>query len=80
MAVPIALPVILMIHFFSPQKSTFSLQSVFYPLFLNEDGRIRGKRLSKLHYRFRRYSTLPNTVLLESRYLQSYDYLLQILA
>ena len=24
-------------------------------------------------YRFRRYSTLPNTVLLESQYLQCYD-------
>ena len=24
--------------FFSPQKCTFSLQSIFYPLFLNEDG------------------------------------------
>ena len=70
--------------FFSPtkncQKSTFSPQSIFYPLFLNEDGRIRGKRFSKLHYRFRRYPTLPKTVLLESQYLQSYDDFLQILA
>ena len=55
-------------------------QSIFYPLFLNEDGRIPKNGLSKLHYRFRRYSTLTNTVLLESQYLQSYDYLLQILA
>ena len=39
-----------------------------------------GKRLRKLHYQFRRYSTLPETVLLESQYLQSYDDLLQILA
>ena len=62
-----------MMYFFPPQKSTFSPQSIFYALFLNEDGRIRGKRLSKLHYRFRRYSTLPKTVLLESQYLQSYD-------
>ena len=52
----------------------------FLRLFLNEDGRIRKKRLSKLHYRFRRYSTLPKTVLLESQYLQSNDDLLQILA
>ena len=68
--------------FFSPpQKSTFSPKSIFYPRFLNEDGRIREKRLSKLHYRFRRrYSTLPKTVLLESQYLQCYDDLLQILA
>ena len=29
--------------------------------------------LSELHYRFRRYSTLTKTVLLESQYLQSYD-------
>ena len=29
--------------------------------------------LSKLHYRFRQYSTLTKTVLLESQYLQSYD-------
>ena len=28
--------------------------------------------LSKLHYRFRRYSTLTKTVLLESQYLKSY--------
>ena len=38
------------------------------------------KHLRKLHYRFRRYSTLPETVLLESQHLQSYDDLLQILA
>ena len=69
-----------MIHIFFPQKCTFSPQSIFYPLFLNEDGRSRGKRLSKLHYRFRQYSTLPKTILLESQYLQSYNDLLQILA
>ena len=69
-----------MIHFFSPQKFTFSPQSIFYPHFLNEDGRIREKRLSKLHYRFRRYSTLPKAILIESQYLQSYDDLLEILA
>ena len=50
--------------FFSQQKSTFSLQSIVYPLFFNEDGRIRERRLSKLHYQFRRYSTLPKTVCL----------------
>ena len=48
--------------FFSPQKSTFSPQSIFYPLFLNEDGRILKKSLSKLHYWLRRYSTLTKTV------------------
>ena len=69
-----------MIHFVSLQKCTFSPQSIFYPLFLNEDGRIRGKRLSMLHNRFLRYSTLPKTLLLESQYLQSYDDFLQILA
>ena len=66
--------------FFFPQKSTVSPQSIVYPLFLNEDGRIRGERLSKLHYRFRRYPTLPKTILLEYQYLQSDDDLLQILA
>ncbi len=40
-----------MIHIFSPQKCTFSPQSIFYPLFLNEGGRIRKYFLSKLHYR-----------------------------
>ena len=45
---------------FPHKKNTFSQQSIFYPLFLNEDGRIRGKRHSKLHYRFRRYSTLSS--------------------
>ena len=53
-----------MILFFSPRKCTFSPPSLFYPLFLTEDGRIRGKRLSKLPYRFRRYSSLTKTVLL----------------
>ena len=65
---------------FPPQKSTFSPQSICYPLFLNKDGRILTNGRSKLHYRFRRYSTLPKTVLLESQYLQSYDDLVQILA
>ena len=60
------------INSFPPQKCTFSPQSVFCPLFLNEDGRILKNCLSKLHYRFRRYSTLTKTVLLESQYLQSY--------
>ena len=46
-----------------------------YPLFLNEDGRILKIGLSnlKLFYRFRRYSTLTKTVLLESQFLQCYD-------
>ena len=64
------------INSFSPQKFTFSPQSYFYPLFLNEDGRILKNGFSKLHYRFRRYSTLTKTVLLGSQYLQSYDSLL----
>ena len=55
------------------QKSTFPQQSIFYPLFLNEDGRILKNSHSKLHYRFRRYSTLLKSVLLESQYQQSYD-------
>ena len=59
--------------FFFPTKIHFSPTIDFLPLFLNKDGRIRGKRLSKLHYRFQRYSTLTKTVLLESQYLQNYD-------
>ncbi len=39
---------------FSPQKFTFSPQSIFYPLFLNEGSRIRKTRLSMLHSRFER--------------------------
>ena len=58
---------------FSPQKFTFSAQSIVYTLFLKEDGRNLKNGLSKLHYRFRRYSILTKTVLLESQYLQSYD-------
>ena len=58
---------------FPPQKSTFSPQSICYPLFLNKDGRILKNGLSKLHYRFQRYSNLTKTVLLETQYLQSYD-------
>ena len=63
------------INSFSPQICTFPPQSIFYPLFLNEDGRIlkTWNGFSKLHHRFRRYSTLTKTVLLESQYLQSYD-------
>ncbi len=49
-------------NFFSPQKITFSPQSIFNPLFLNEDSRIRKNRLSKLHYRFQRYTSLIKTV------------------
>ena len=59
--------------FFPPHKNAlFPHNRFLYPRFLNEDGRIREKRLSKLHYRFRRYSTLTKKVLLESQYLQSY--------
>ena len=61
------------INSFPPQISTFSQQLIFYPLFLNEDGRILKNGLSKLHYWFRQYSTLTKTVLLESQYLQIYD-------
>ena len=60
-----------MIHFFSPTKMRL-FPTFDFLLFLNEDGRIREKHISKLHYRFRRYSTLTKTVLLESQYLQSY--------
>ena len=47
---------------------------------LNEDGRIRENRLRKLHYRFRRNTSLINGVKRESQYLQSFDGLLQNLA
>ena len=57
---PVRLSRVTMMHFFSPTKILFFPQSNFHPLFLNEDGRIRGKRHSKLHYRFRRYSTLSS--------------------
>ena len=53
-----------------PHRKPLFPQSIFYPLVLNADGRILKNGLSKLHYRFLRYSTLPKTVLLESRYLQ----------
>ena len=69
------LPVVIdsnMIYFLTTKMHFFPTID-FLPLFLNEDGRIRGKRLGKLHCRFRRYSTLTKTVLLESQYLQSYD-------
>ena len=36
-------------------------------------GRILKNGLSKLQYRFWRYSTLTKAVLLESQYLQGYD-------
>ena len=36
--------------FFCLKKFTFCPQKFFYPRFLNEDGRIRKIRLSKLHY------------------------------
>ena len=56
-----------------PTKMQFSPQSIFHPRFLNEDGRILKNGLSKLHYRFQRYSTFLKTVLLKSQHLQSYD-------
>jgi hypothetical protein len=34
-------------NFFSPQKFTFLPRSIFYPLFLNEDSKIRKIRLGK---------------------------------
>ena len=40
-----------MMHFFGPQKFTFSSQPIFYPRFLNEEDRIWKTRLSKLHCR-----------------------------
>ena len=40
------------LNFFYPSFFTFYPQNIFYPLFLNEDGRIRKNRSSKLHYRF----------------------------
>ena len=60
-------------QFFSPTKMHFFPTIDFLHTFLNEDGRILKNGLGKLHYRFRRYSTLTKTVLLESQYLQSYD-------
>ena len=65
------------IHVFSHTKFTFSRPKIFYPLFLNEDDRIKKTRPSKLHYRC---ASLTETILLESQSLQSYDHLLQILA
>ena len=56
-----------------PTKIHFSPTINFFPLFLNEDGRILKNGIFKLHYQFRRYSTLTKTVLHESQYLQSYD-------
>ena len=69
-----------MIHFPPPHKNALCPHNRFSTqLFLNEDGRIREKRSSKLHYRFQRYSTLTKTVLLEYQYLQSYDSLFDFL-
>ncbi len=47
--------------------------TIFFPLFLNEGGRIKKNRLSKLHYRFQRYTSLIKSVYLESQCLLSYD-------
>ena len=63
-----------------PQKFTFCPQPIFDSLFLHEDGRICKKRLSKLHHRFRRYTSLIKIVWLESQCLQSYDGLVENLA
>ncbi len=49
-----------MIYIYFDTKIAFSPQSIFYPLFLNEGSRTRKNRLSKLHYRFQRYASLPN--------------------
>ena len=57
-----------------PQKKIqFRPQLIFYPLFLNEDIKVRENRLSKLYCRFRRYAILPKLVQqlpLESQCLQ----------
>ena len=67
--------------FFPPTTKIHFFPTIdFIPLFLSEDGRIREKCLGKLDSRFRRYSILTKTVLIESLYLQSYDDFLQILA
>ena len=60
-----------MMHFFP----TFCPQQIFYPLFLNKDGK---SKLSKLNYRYRQYASLIKTVLLESQCLQSYEGILDI--
>ena len=44
--------------YFCPQIFTFCPQLIFYSLFLNEDDGISKSRLSKLHYQFRRYTSL----------------------
>ena len=53
---------------FSLTKLTFPWQQIFYPSFLDEDCRIRENCLSKLHYQFQKYSSLPKTVQLESQF------------
>ncbi len=67
-----------MFLFFLPRKFTFSPQSVFYSLFLNEDSRIRKNISSKLHYRFQRCTSLIKRVQLEFQCLPSYDGLLEM--
>ena len=58
---------------FSPQKITF-LQQWFSSLFFSIRVAVSGKnRLSKLHYRFQRYTKLIKTVQRKSQCLQSYD-------
>ena len=41
-----------MMHFLLPSKFTFCPQPIFYPLFLNKDGRFDKNSISKLLYRF----------------------------
>ncbi len=53
------------------------LSTIFFSIKVAESG---NNHLSKLHYRFQRYTSLIKTVQLESLYLQSYDGLLKILA
>ena len=44
--------------FFLPTKIIFFPQHIFYSVVLNEDDSIEKNRLSKLHYRFRQYTSL----------------------
>ena len=64
-----------MIHFPRPRKIRFSSQLILDPLSLNEDGRIKGSCISKLHCGFQQYA-----IWLESQCLQSYDDFFQIWA
>ena len=55
-----------------PHKNALFPTIDFLPTFSQWRWQNSQNGLSKLHYRFRRYSTLTKTVLLESQYLQSY--------